>query len=111
MSELDAGGIPQSTEAKGTEDRTKTWKNVFWTLLQPTIAMGAPLLVAVTLLNGTWDEADRKLFALMMIFLPIPLFVGPRENGVEATGNSNPRSWLKMVSGLRWALSLGTADH
>ena len=54
---------------------TSTWNDIFWTWLQPVIAMGAPLLVAVTLLADVWDVADRKLFALVMIFLPIPLFV------------------------------------
>jgi len=63
--------------ALGQDGRTgvKSWEDVFWTMLQPTIAMGAPLLVAVTLLGDFWNEADRKLFALVMIFLPIPLFV------------------------------------
>jgi sterol desaturase/sphingolipid hydroxylase (fatty acid hydroxylase superfamily) len=63
--------------SQGGERRTstKSWNDVFWTLVQPVVALGAPLLVATTLLADVWGEADRKLFALVMIFLPIPLFV------------------------------------
>ena len=54
---------------------TDAWREVFWTWLQPVIAMGAPLLVAVTLLSDVWVKEDRQIFALIMIFLPIPLFI------------------------------------
>ncbi|MEE4383887.1 MAG: hypothetical protein V2J02_17940, partial [Pseudomonadales bacterium] len=73
--------------SQGEERRSsaRTWSDVFWTWLQPAVGMGAPLLVAVTLLSDVWDEADRKLFALVMIFVPIPLFVyAERRWGREA---------------------------
>ena len=69
---LDPAELPQSTRPSPT---TRSWEAIFWTLLQPTVAMGAPLLVAVTLVTGVWAEEDRMLFALVMIFLPIPIFV------------------------------------
>lgn len=61
----------------GTDGRTstKTWSDVFWTWVQPVFALGAPLLVAATLLSDMWGDEDRMLFALVMIFLPIPVFV------------------------------------
>lgn len=61
----------------GTEDRTSTWtwSTIFWTWVQPVFALGAPLLVAAMLLSEVWSEADRLLFGLIMIFLPIPLFI------------------------------------
>ena len=67
-----ADDVSPDTESNQT---TSFWKNAFWTLLQPVVAMGAPLLVAVTLVGGFWAEEDRMLFALIMIFLPIPIFV------------------------------------
>ena len=69
---LDPAELPPSSERSPT---TRSWEDIFWTLLQPTVAMGAPLLVAVTLVTGFWAEEDRMLFALVMIFLPIPIFV------------------------------------
>lgn len=61
----------------GTQRKTRTWNlsDIVWTWLQPVLAMGAPLLVAVTLLGDFWGEADRQLFALFMIFLPVPFFI------------------------------------
>ena len=69
---LDPADVSPDTESTQS---TSFWKNAFWTLLQPVVAMGAPLLVAVTLVGGFWAEEDRMLFALIMIFLPIPIFV------------------------------------
>jgi len=69
---LDTADLPQGTEQA---TKTRTLSDIFWVWVQPTMALGAPLLVAVMLLGDFWNEADRMLFALIMVFLPIPLFV------------------------------------
>lgn len=63
--------------APGSKGRAtaRTWNDLVWMWVQPFFALGAPLLIAVTLLSDWWTEADRQLFALVMIFLPIPFFI------------------------------------
>ena len=69
---LDTATLSQSTAHK-THNRTLS--DFLWMWMQPMFALGAPLLVAVMLLSDWWGEEDRLLFALVMIFLPIPFFV------------------------------------
>ena len=58
---LDTAELSQGTE-HSTKTAAKTVNDIVWTWIQPTFALGAPLLVAVTLLSDWWQEADRMLF-------------------------------------------------
>ncbi|MEM9386168.1 MAG: sterol desaturase family protein [Pseudomonadota bacterium] len=49
-----------------------TRKDMLWALVQPTLVLGSMVLVA-TMVVGEWF--DHKLFAAMMIVLPIPLVI------------------------------------
>lgn len=69
---LDTATLSQSTAPK---KHNRTLSDFLWMWMQPMFALGAPLLVAVMLLSDWWGEEDRLLFALVMIFLPIPFFV------------------------------------
>lgn len=47
-------------------------EKILWTIAQPTLVLGSMFLVA-TMITGKW--MDHKLYALIMVMLPIPLLI------------------------------------
>ena len=96
---LDTATLSQSTAHK-THNRTLS--DFLWMWMQPMFALGAPLLVAVMLLSDWWGEEDRLLFALVMIFLPIPFFVWAERRWGRSDCNLKPAElaedglWIAM---------------
>jgi hypothetical protein len=105
---LDTAELSQGTEH---ETKTRTLSDICWTWMQPTFALGAPLLVAVTLLSDWWQEADRMLFDLVMIFLPIPVFIRAEKRWSRGDWKLKPSELADDSARTVWRSHLHTHLH
>lgn len=71
MSEESLDSTESSTEEPSVAEALSK-RNFLWTILQPILVLGSMFLVA-TMVSGEW--MNHKLYALIMIILPIPLLL------------------------------------
>ena len=65
-------GATDFSRGAGSGARTRALRTFGWTIAQPILVLGSAFLVA-TMVTGEW--MNHKLYALIMIMLPIPLLI------------------------------------
>jgi uncharacterized membrane protein len=71
MSDQKLGAPGFSTKGESTAKALRI-SHILWTAAQPALVLGSMFLVA-TMVTGEW--MNHKLYALIMIMLPIPLLI------------------------------------